>query len=159
MTEPMDSHRFRHTMSHLPTAVTVVTARDQAGAFHGLTVSAVTSLSLQPPMLLVCIDHDATVHDLLVNCEFFGVHVLAENQDGLARRFAERDQHRFEHHGDLSPFGLPLLAGAVAHIDAQRGTVLPGGDHSIITAAVAWSRTNGGAPLIYNRSAYAGLKR
>ena len=112
-----------------------------------------------PPMLLVCIDHDAMVHDLLARSEMFGVHVLAETQDALARRFAERDKHRFEHQGDLSPFGLPLLAGAVAHIDARRGTVLPGGDHSIITAAIAWSRTNGGAPLIYNRSAYSSLKR
>ena len=85
----MDATRFRQTMGHLPTAVTVVTVKDDAGRYyHGLTVSAVTSLSLQPPMLLVCIDRDATVHDLLVSAGMFGVNVLSDAQEDLARRFA-----------------------------------------------------------------------
>lgn len=148
--------QFRHTMAHLSTGVTVVTVRDQAGQAFGITVSAACSLSLEPPMLLVCIDHAASLHGLITRAEVFGVNVLAEGQADVARRYADRGRHDFAAgDGARSPAGLPLVPGALASIDVRREAVHPGGDHSIVTGVVEWSETRDGRPLCYFRSTYS----
>jgi flavin reductase (DIM6/NTAB) family NADH-FMN oxidoreductase RutF len=158
MVPPVDAHQFRHTMSHLASGVTIVTARDAAGRAWGMTASAVTSLSLGPPMLLVCIDRAATIHDLLASTDVFGINVLEEGQAEIARRFADRDRHGYDDHsGARSPAGLPLVPGALAHLDVMRGAVYHGGDHAIITGTVSWGAGQDGRPLCYFRSAYQGL--
>lgn len=155
MRPSVGAHQFRHTMSQLAGGVTIVMVRDAAGRAQGMTASAVASLSLEPPMLLVCIDHAAAIHDLVAAADVFGVNVLAASQADLAQRFADRERHHYaEHQGDVSPAGLPLVPGALAHIDVRREAVLPGGDHSIITGQVTWSETGDGAPLLYFRSSY-----
>jgi flavin reductase (DIM6/NTAB) family NADH-FMN oxidoreductase RutF len=150
--------QFRLTMGQLAGGVTIVTARDAGGRAWGMTASAVTSLSLVPPMLLVCIDRAAAIHDLLAGSAHFGINVLAEDQAEIARRFADRDRHGYDdHRGEQSPSGLPLVPGALAHVDVTRGPVHPGGDHSIITGTVTWGAVRDGRPLVYFRSAYTGL--
>ena len=146
-------------MGHLASGVTVVTVLDAAGGAHGMTASAVTSLSLEPPLLLVCIDRAAAIHDLIVRAPAFGVNILADGQESGARRFADRDRHAIAAgEGGRSPAGLPLLAGALATIDCARGAVYDGGDHSIVTGAVGWSRLREGTPLIYFRSTYGRMR-
>ena len=146
--------QFRHTMGHLATAVTVVTVRDGSGKAFGITVSAACSLSLEPPMLLVCIDHAASLHDLITRAEVFGVNLLAEGQAEVARRYADRSRHDVAEADTRSPAGLPLIPGALAHIDVRREDVHPGGDHSIVTGVVEWSETRDGQPLCYFRSSF-----
>jgi flavin reductase (DIM6/NTAB) family NADH-FMN oxidoreductase RutF len=156
----LSPERFRASMAHLVAAVTVVAVRDAAGRSVGMTASAVTSLSLEPPMLLVCIDRGAAIHDLIVRARAFSVSILADDQEDLARRFADPERHEFAGGSAIAgPSGLPLVEGALAHIECVRGAVYDGGDHSIITGTLEWSRTREGAPLCHFRSSYARLAR
>ncbi len=154
---PVTPDEFRRTLSHLAAAVTIVAVRDGA-RWHGMTASAVTSLSLEPPMVLVCVAFKAAIHDRLVSSELFGISILAEDQADLAVRFADRDRHAFGEAPALSPAGLPLIGGALAHLDLRRAAVLRGGDHSIITGTVEWSSVADGRPLLHFRSRYTGLR-
>jgi flavin reductase (DIM6/NTAB) family NADH-FMN oxidoreductase RutF len=150
---------FLRTMSTLASGVTVLMVKDRGGAPFGMTASAVTSLSLEPPMLLVCIDHQAAIHQLVVSSERFGINVLAADQADVAVRFADRARHHNrDHRGALSPAGLPLIPGALVHIDVRKDAVYEGGDHSIVTGVLEWSQTrDDGTPLVYWRSRYSGL--
>lgn len=135
-------------MSHLAGAVTVVTVREGDHAV-GMTASTVTSLSLEPPLLLVCVDRRAAIYKEVGRQTHFGVNVLAGDQEAIARRFAERERARIELSGALSPAGLPLIEGALAHLDCQRAEIVPAGDHVIVTGTPVWSTTRPGPALIY----------
>jgi flavin reductase (DIM6/NTAB) family NADH-FMN oxidoreductase RutF len=155
---PLDAARFRHTMSQLVTGVTVVTARAPHGRAIGITASSVTSVSLDPPMLLVCVGRDAQIHDALLEAERFGVTVLAAGQVGLARRFADRErQHLDESEVVASPGGVPVIPGSLARIECRRQAHLEGGDHTIVTGTLEWAEVGEGRPLCYFRGAYADL--
>lgn len=144
-------------MARLSAAVAVLTVRNGPRVL-GMTVSAVTSLSLDPPMILVCVDRAAALHDPLVSADRFGINVLAAHQRDVAERFAHPDRHHWDDaDAPVSPAGLPLVAGALAQVDCRRAEVFPGGDHSIVTGVVEWARTSDDAPLCYFRSTYAGL--
>ncbi len=155
---PLDEARFRHTMSHLVTGVTIVTARVPRGRAVGITASSVTSLSLDPPMLLVCVGRDAEIHDVLLEAERFGVNVLSAGQVELARRFADRGRQHFEE-GEVAatPGGAPVLPGSLARIECRRRSHLDGGDHTIITGTLEWSEVSEGRPLCYFGGRYAEL--
>lgn len=157
---PLDPQRFRQTMGSFPTGVAIVAAHDARGVLRGMTASSVASLSLEPPMLLVCVGHDADLHDALVAAPLFAISVLAEGQEDLAVRFATRGR---QHFGDLAigatPGGLPRINGAIAHVECRRDAVFAAGDHSIVTGVVEWAETDAGAPLCYFRSRYAQLAR
>ena len=155
---PLDEARFRHTMSQLVTGVTIVTARVPRGRAVGITASSVTSLSLNPPMLLVCVGRDAEIHDVLLEAERFGVNVLAAEQVGLARRFAQRERQHLEE-GELltSPGGAPMIPGSLARIECRRRARLDGGDHTVITGTLEWSEVDEGRPLCYFGGRYAEL--
>jgi flavin reductase (DIM6/NTAB) family NADH-FMN oxidoreductase RutF len=155
---PVTGMVFRHTLSHLASGVTVLVARDAGGNAHGMTASAVTSLSLDPPMILVCVDRSAAIHPLVVSAETFGLNVLARAQEAVAVRFADRDRHAWtEVVVERSPGGLPLVPGALARLEIRRGPVYEGGDHSIITGTVEWADSREGEPLCYFRSRYTGV--
>lgn len=144
-------------MGLFPTGVTVVTARHGAEVL-GMTASSVASLSLAPPMLLVCVGHSAEIHSALVAAPIFGVQVLAAGQEELALRFATRErQHFAAGEGRPGPAGLPLIDGALAHLECRRGEVFSAGDHTIVTGVVEWVETREGAPLCYFRSTYRSL--
>jgi flavin reductase (DIM6/NTAB) family NADH-FMN oxidoreductase RutF len=155
---PLAEALFRHTMSRLVTGVTIVTARVPRGRAVGITASSVTSLSLNPPMLLVCVGRDAEIHDVLLEAERFGVNVLAAGQVDLARRFAQRERQSLEE-GELvtSPGGAPMIPGTLARIECRRRARLDGGDHTIITGTLEWSEVDEGRPLCYFGGRYAEL--
>jgi len=155
---PLDAVRFRHTMSQLATGVTVVTARARRGRAVGITASSVTSVSLEPPMLLVCVGRDAEIHDVLLEAERFGVSVLAAGQIEFAKRFADRARQRLEEtEVVLSPSGVPLVPGSLARIECRRHSHLKAGDHTIVTGTLEWSEVGEGRPLCYFRGTYAEL--
>ena len=155
----LDEARFRHTMGQLVTGVTIVTARAPRGRAVGITASSVTSLSLDPPMLLVCVGRDAEIHDVLLEAERFGVNVLAAGQVEMARRFADRGrQHLGEEELVTSPGGAPLIPGTLARIECRRRSRFDGGDHTIITGTPEWSEVGEGKPLCYFGGRYAELR-
>jgi len=154
----LDETAFRRTMSHLVTGVAVVTARVPRGRAVGMTASSVTSLSLDPPLLLVCVGRDATVHDVLLEAERFGVNVLTTEQADLARRFADRDRQHFEEPElVMSPGGTPLIPRSLARIECRRRSQFEGGDHTIVTGTLEWSEVGQGRPLCYFGGRYVEL--
>ena len=155
---PLDAARFRQTMGQLATGISVVTVRT-AGGGVGMTASSVTSLSLSPPLLLVCVGHEAAMLDALLGAERFGVSVLAADQEEIARRFADRERQRLAADElELSPGGAPILGGALARMECTPAGHFVAGDHTIVTGALEWSDVRSGRPLLYFRGGYAGLK-
>ena len=154
---PLDAARFRQTMGQLATGVAVVTVRTPQGGL-GMTASSVSSLSLEPPLLLVCVGHDAAIHDVLLHAERFGVNVLASGQEALARRFADRARQGLDVSAlETSPGGVPILAGALARIECRLHGHFTAGDHTIITGLLEWSDVGAGRPLCYFRGGFDGL--
>jgi flavin reductase len=159
---PVERDRYRAAMGRFATGVTIVTARGRHP--HAMTANAVASVSLEPPMLLVCIEQDARVHDAVVDDGRFGVSVLAEDQvrisDWLASRgrplIGQLDQVPTETGAVL---GLPLVRGALAQLECEVTAVHPAGDHSIVIGTVRGLTVpeHEGEPLVWFASAYRRL--
>lgn len=124
-----------------------------------MTASSLASVSLHPPLVSVCIDHAAELHDGILESRVFVVNVLESAQEALSRRFADRHEDRFEGVGyHRSPDGLVLLDGALAYIECERYAVYPGGDHSIVLGRVIGGSVGEGRPLLYYRGGYGSLE-
>jgi flavin reductase (DIM6/NTAB) family NADH-FMN oxidoreductase RutF len=123
-----------------------------------MTASSLASVSLHPPLVSVCIDHTADLHDVIAASERFVVNILESGQEALSRRFADEHEDRFDGVGyHRSPEGLVLLDGALAHIECERHATYPGGDHTIVLGRVIGGSTAEGHPLLYYRGGYATL--
>jgi flavin reductase (DIM6/NTAB) family NADH-FMN oxidoreductase RutF len=153
---PLDPSEFRRVLGHWVTGVAVVAARNSDGQPCGLTANAVASLSLQPPLVLACIDHTADSHDCIRAAGAFSVNILSSDQERLARRFAAWDLHEkfagIAFHSSAS--GAPILDDALAWIDCRLYNTIPGGDHTIFIGEVLDGDAREGAPLLYYRSGY-----
>ena len=114
----MNPAQFRELMGRFATGVTVLTVSGPGGRPLGMTASSLASVSLVPPLVSVCIDHEAELHDSILAASVFVVNVLESRQETLSRRFADRHEDRFEGVGyHRSPDGLVQLDGALAHIE------------------------------------------
>jgi flavin reductase (DIM6/NTAB) family NADH-FMN oxidoreductase RutF len=154
----VDPDHFRQLLGRFATGVTVLTVTTPEGTPLGMTANSLASVSLQPPLISVCVDREADMHDAILRIPEFVVNVLASHQEALARRFADQHEDRFEGIGyHLSPEGLILLDGALAHIECRRHTHYPGGDHTIVVGQVVGGVTGKGRPLLYYRGGYAAL--
>jgi len=148
---------FRQLMGRFATGVTVITATD-AGAPRGMTASSVASVSLAPPLLSVCVEMEAALHDLFIQSPNFAVNVLAEDQEELSRRFAGPQIATFEGVGyHTSERGLVLLDGSVAHIECRRVATHAAGDHTILLGGVIGGGAHEARPLLHFRGGYASL--
>ena len=157
---PIDEYRFRSVLSRFASGVTVVTAVDGAGTDHGITVSAFSSLSLDPPLVLVCIDRQTVMHGILESATAFAVNVLAAEQEDLARRFSDPDNDRFN--GTLFSRGLngaAILTGIAAYLECAVTGRCDGGDHTIFLGRVEAAESTDEPPLLYYRGGYARLER
>lgn len=154
----VEEARFREVMGHFATGVTVVTTRDADGTPVGLTVSALTSVSLQPTLLLICVHREAASHDELLQNGTFGVNVLMADQSDLAMRFAQsKPEERFGGvEVESGPLGNPLLPGCLAWLECMIRQVWPGGDHSVILGEVMECDAHPGDPLLFFRSRLKG---
>lgn len=152
----VDPTTFREALGRFATGVTVVTAVDALGLPVGMTVSAFSSLSLEPPLILVCIGREAKSLEAISGAPWFAVNILAEGQKGLSYRFAAKAGDKFEGL-DWQPGegGSPLLAGCIAILECRHHRLFEGGDHVILTGRVERVRTAEGDPLLYFRGAYA----
>ena len=154
----VDSAQFRECLGRFATGVTIVTVERSDGRPVGMTANSVASVSLEPPLLSVCVDRQAELHDLILASPGFAVNVLESGQEALARRFADPHEDRFEGIGYHSgPRGEILLGGAIAYIGCQRYAQYPGGDHTIVVGLVTSGSTAEGRPLLYYRGGYAAL--
>jgi flavin reductase (DIM6/NTAB) family NADH-FMN oxidoreductase RutF len=154
----VDAASFRTVLGHSPTAVSVVTTRDADGCNHGITVSSYASLSLDPPLVLACIDRRARIHQVLCSATSFSISVLNAEQECVARRFASHSDDRFS--GIASSQGCSgnvLITDALAHLECELVDRHEAGDHSIIIGAVKFARARAGRPLLHFRGAYTEL--
>lgn len=150
---------FRAVLGRFPSGVTVVTTKGDDGSDNGMTVSAFCSVSLEPPLILICIEKSASAHRALTTAEGFVVNVLSAKQEQLARRFAIVDIDRFEGVGfTRSTRGYAMLDDVLAVIECNRLSTYEGGDHTIILGEVEATRAEAGTPLLYYRGGYAQLE-
>jgi flavin reductase (DIM6/NTAB) family NADH-FMN oxidoreductase RutF len=156
----VSSDEFRSILGRFPSGVTVVTTKAADGSDQGMTVSAFCSLSLQPPLVLVCIEKTASVHNALTSSPGFIVNILSEEQEQIARRFSIVDIDRFEGVGfSRSRNGIVVLDDVLGVIECNRFSLHDGGDHTIIVGEVEAGRAETGAPLLYYRGGYAQMER
>lgn len=157
----LDPDAFRSVLGRFASGVTVLTTVDEAGRDHGMTASAFCSLSLEPPLVLVCVDESATMHQLLVEGAPLVINILSAQQEALSRRFASGDPpHRFAGVGFArSPRGAAVLDDVLAWLECRVVARHPGGDHTIVVAHVEDAGTRQARPLLYYRSGYATLER
>jgi flavin reductase (DIM6/NTAB) family NADH-FMN oxidoreductase RutF len=149
---------YRQANASFATGVTIVTTVHE-GEPVGMTASAVASLSLDPVMLLVCLDNRMSTHRALDASRRFVVNVLHEGQEALARRFATKGVERFDGVALREDCDLPVLADSLAHFICEVHERFPGGDHSIFTGEVRHCEANHhGRPLLYFRSSYGNLE-
>jgi flavin reductase (DIM6/NTAB) family NADH-FMN oxidoreductase RutF len=156
----LDPDLFRSVMGRFASGITIVTARDAAGRDHGMTVSSFCSLSLVPPLVLICVERTTELHAVLGAAESFAVNVLASDQELVSRRFAEVDSGRFEGLAFTRALtGCALLTGTLATLECAVRARYDGGDHLIVTGEVIGAEARDGRPLLYYRGGYTQMER
>ncbi|MGH8907647.1 MAG: flavin reductase family protein [Egibacteraceae bacterium] len=159
MIRTVDSAAFRLAMTRFAAGVTIVTTVDERLRQWGFTANAFTSLSLDPPLVLVCLDARAECHPAFSAASGFAVNVLRPEHEPLARRFATKGIDKFAS-GRFEPSaaGLPVLPDALAVIECATEQRLPGGDHTILIGRVRDCRVGDGAPMVYFDRAFHRLE-
>jgi flavin reductase (DIM6/NTAB) family NADH-FMN oxidoreductase RutF len=150
---------FRRVLGHFATGVTILTTCDSEARPTGLTVSAFASLSLDPPLVLVCVDHKSQTYPALLESGRFAVNVLKTHQEAVSRRFASTRLDKFDGIAHrLSPLGLPLLDEALAQIECVTVATHVEGDHTIFVGRIERATVGAGDPLLYYRGQYSRLR-
>jgi flavin reductase (DIM6/NTAB) family NADH-FMN oxidoreductase RutF len=155
---PVASAGFRRACGRFPTGVAIASVLDAKGTPHGLTVSSFTSVSLDPPLVLICLGHQVSAIDAFRASEYFGINVLAEDQRDLAERFTRKGQDRFDGlKWRRGTTGVPILPGVLAAIECAVRQRIAAGDHDIFVGEMVGARVARGAPLIHFASHYRSL--
>lgn len=153
------SDDFKQALGRWATGVTIVTARD-GETIHGMTVSAFTEVSLEPPLVLFCADKSANTLPLVQAGRVFTVNVLARDQDALSNRFASKKDEwkRFEGvEWEDGETGAPRLQGAVSHFDCRVVAQHDHGDHIVVVGEVAAVQSFDREPLLYFSGGYGSV--
>ena len=155
---PVTSQEFRSALSRFPSGVTVVTTRDTEGRFHGITVSAFCSLSLEPPRVLICIEKTTGSHEALAESKAFVVNMLSAKQQKVSERFASLIENKFEGTDfEIGLDGIPVILGCIANLECRVTNSYDGGDHSIFVGEVEKASVHDGDPIVYFRSDYRAI--
>lgn len=155
----IDPIEFRKALGCYPTGVTVVTTRDASGVARGFTANSFTSVSLTPPLVLVCLAKAAHSHAVFTTTERFAINVLAEDQKGVASLFASKQPDKFQRcawHAGAT--GTPVIDGAVATFECRTYQCVAAGDHTILIGEVLALQQGPARPLGYCRGAYVGYQ-
>jgi len=156
----IDPALFRSVLGRFASGVTVVTARDRDRNDHGMTVSAFCSLSLEPLLVLICVEHNTVLHGVLADTNQFAVNMLSSSQESISRRFSEQIDDRFDGIGYMRGItGCAILGGVLAYLECDIEARYPGGDHTILVGRVIAAAAHKGSPLLYYRGGYAQLER
>ena len=152
---PFDPLQLRRVLSRFPTGVTIVGTRHQPEGVCGLTVNAFASVSLEPPLVLVCVDRTSNTHGCIEASGVFTVNVLATGHEDLAISFAKKADEKFAGVGHrLTDDGAPIMDGVVAWLECDVRDVLEGGDHTIFMGEVRAAEEGDGRPLVFFRSGF-----
>ena len=155
----VDPSIYRRTCAQFATGVTVVTTVDSHGHPHGMTVNSFSSVSLDPPLVLVSIDLRNAILGHFISSSWFGVNVLAEHQEDLSRRFSSASENRFRDiNWTAGVSGVPLLESVLAQLECSMVRTFEAGDHALLIGEVRGARHNEGKPLVFFDSGYRGLK-
>jgi len=159
-TRALDAPAIREALGHFASGVTVITTLTPAGQPVGTTASAVCSVSLDPPLILVCLDRASETLAALRQHQAFAINVLAEEQQSLSTNFARRGAasswEQVKHR--IGPGGVPWLDDVLATLDCRLEECVTAGDHEIVIGSLTELELATGAPLLHFRSAYAGLR-
>jgi flavin reductase (DIM6/NTAB) family NADH-FMN oxidoreductase RutF len=159
-TRGVEAPQFRQLLGRFATGVSVVTGRTARGEPIGMTASSVASVSLDPPLVLVSVEKVHDMHEALQSGTHFVLNVLSSEQEALSRRFAGEEPDRFRGVSYReNERGIAVLDGVVAHIECEKHSAVPGGDHTVFIGLVVGGNATDKRPLLYYRGGYAGLSR
>ncbi len=151
---PLDTPTLRRALGRFATGVAVITT-EHDGQRHGMTVNSLTSVSLDPPMLLVCLTRGSRTATAVARAGRFGVNILSARQEAIANRFARRGE---DHFADVplneGPLGVPLISNAVAHVTCRVARQIDGGDHLIVLGDIVHIHHRDGLPLCFYSGTY-----
>jgi flavin reductase (DIM6/NTAB) family NADH-FMN oxidoreductase RutF len=156
---PISEKDFREALGHFVTGVTVVTVERAPGQVHGMTANSFTSVSLHPPLVLVCVDHRARLLSLLKEKRHFGVSVLKQGQEAWSEYYAKgilnaEAEERMGVRYRWIREGVPVVDGTFAQLACTAIASHLSGDHTIFVAEVDAAETQAGEPLLFFRGAY-----
>jgi len=152
---PIDKNELRRVMGHFATGVTVITSLRKSGELHGLTANAFTSVSLTPPLLLICVDKKAESYQCFEESGVFTVNILAADQEDVSRKFAVSGGEKFEGVSyRAGANGAPILAGTIGYIECKVVSTYDGGDHTIYVGEIEQAETREAKPLLFFRGGY-----
>jgi len=151
-----DQQDFKNALSTFATGIAVITTTYNNSEPVGITVNSFTSVSLEPPLVLWCLDNDADSYDIFVNCSNFAVHILHQDQELISQIFSTKNSSKFTHlDWETGKFGSPILKDCASCIQCETETSYAGGDHIILLGRVrALEIHEDKLPLIYHGGNY-----
>jgi flavin reductase (DIM6/NTAB) family NADH-FMN oxidoreductase RutF len=154
---------FRRVVGHFATGITVITVEREPGLVHGMTANSFTSVSLDPLLILICVDHNARLLSFLEVQGRFGVNILKDNQQSVSEYFAKplEDYEANERSGICfrwTDSGIPLLEDSLAYLACNVVAKHPAGDHTLFLAEVETMDVGEGNPLLYHMGKYRRLE-
>ena len=156
----IDRNEFRRVLGHFAAGVTVVTTVGTDGTPYGLTATAFTSVSLEPPLVLVCVDKRADSHPHFHASGVFVVNFLAAAHEHHSRRFSVSGGDKFAGAAvRTGSLGVPVLPDALGYLECRTVTVVDAGDHTVFIGQVEAAGARDGEPLVYFRGGYRQLAR
>ncbi|HWL89335.1 MAG TPA: flavin reductase family protein [Polyangiaceae bacterium] len=158
MSDAISNARFRESLAHFASGVTIVTMRAPEGPV-GFTASAFTSVSLDPPLVLVCVGKQASLHDRILVHAHFGVSILAQEQAWIAAQFSQKKVDRFLDVPlcDGPVAGVPLIDGSLVHLECRCHERHSAGDHTIVLGTVLHASNTHGRPLVHFKRTFGGF--
>jgi flavin reductase (DIM6/NTAB) family NADH-FMN oxidoreductase RutF len=155
----VESPLFRQLLGRFATGVTVLTSRHN-GEPIGMTANSLASVSLDPPLVLVSVEKGHDMHTAMEKGTHYVFNILSSEQEALSRRFATSEPDRFRSVSYReNDRGIAILDGVVAHIECEKVTAVPAGDHTTFIGLVVGGDATDRHPLLYYRGGYAGLSR
>ena len=153
-----DPRSLRNAFGKFATGVTIITTCQSDGTPRGITANSFTSVSLDPPMLLICIAKSAFSKSVFSECEYFGVNILRSTQQDISTLFASKSAEKFDKVDyEKSLHGTPVIKETLGNFICQRQKSVDAGDHLVIFGEVIDFWSNEGSPLLYFNGAYCSL--
>jgi flavin reductase (DIM6/NTAB) family NADH-FMN oxidoreductase RutF len=163
-TPTLNAHQFRKALGHFATGVTVVTVERAPGLVRGMTANSFTSVSLDPLLILICVEKRAAILPMLEKKRQFGVSVLKEGHEAMSEYFAKGTQsaeaeQRLSIHSRWTASGIPVLEGTILQLSCEVVAAHLAGDHTIFVGEVAEAEIHEGKPLLYFGGEYRHMAR
>lgn len=154
----MESRKFRDISGSFATGVTIITTKNEEGVPVGMTANSFTSLSLDPPLVLINVDKKSSLYSAFIQAESFAVNILSSSQEELSRRFSTRNIDRFEGVGfEEDATGAPILPNVIGYFDCEKVQQYDGGDHVIIIGKTKSGEVREGEPLLFFKGKYRNI--